>query len=84
MSDSSNAAPPPPLRDPSAPCHHFRDSSHAKWGVASVGRNAYQSIYMTLEPWADAVRRHMAAFKRKRRAQCLQILKFTPRPQGVI
>ena len=35
-----------------------------KWGVASVGRNAYQSIYMTLQPWADAVRRRMGTFER--------------------
>jgi len=46
--------------------HHVHNGNLCalKWGVASVGRNAYQSIYMTLEPWADAVRRRMCTFER--------------------
>ena len=46
--------------------HHVHNGNLCalKWGVASVGRNAYQSIYMTLQPWADAVRRRMGTFER--------------------
>jgi hypothetical protein len=46
--------------------HHVHNHNLCalKWGVASVGRNAYQSIYMTLQPWADAVRRRMGTFER--------------------